>query len=150
MLWEIAQLIVDESRPFVSRVADTLHFLEILLEQKKTDIPVAEYSKIAIDMIAFVEDNYGRKLTLQDAAKHFGYSKQYFCKWCKSEFGVAFNEFLNAVRITHARSLLTGGYSVEETAEKCGFSDPCYFSKVFKKFVGTPPKAYSLSVANKA
>lgn len=150
MLWEIAQLIVDESRPFVSRVADTLHFLEILLEQKKTDIPVAEYSKIAIDMIAFVEDNYGRKLTLQDAAEHFGYSKQYFCKWCKSEFGVAFNEFLNAVRITHARSLLTGGYSVEETAEKCGFSDPCYFSKVFKKFVGTPPKAYSLSVANKA
>ena len=150
MLWEIAQLIVDESRPFVSRVADTLHFFEILLEQKKTDIPVAEYSKIAIDMIAFVEDNYGRKLTLQDAAEHFGYSKQYFCKWCKSEFGVAFNEFLNAVRITHARSFLTGGYSVEETAEKCGFSDPCYFSKVFKKFVGTPPKAYSLSVTNKA
>lgn len=35
MLWEITQLIVDESRSFVSRAADTLHFFEIILEQKK-------------------------------------------------------------------------------------------------------------------
>ena len=149
MLWEITQLIVDESRSFVSRIADTLHFFEILLEQKKADAPVAEYSKAAVDMIAFVEENYASSLTLQHAAEHFGYNKQYFCKWCKSEIGVSFNEFLNAVRITHARNLLTGGCSVEETAEKCGFSDPSYFSKVFKKFVGATPKAYSLSVSQK-
>ncbi|MBQ9784549.1 MAG: helix-turn-helix transcriptional regulator [Clostridia bacterium] len=147
MLWKTAQSMLDESRSFISRVADTLHLFETLLEQKKTDAPVAKYSKVAIDMIEFVEENYGSRLTLQHAAEHFGYSKQYFCKWCKSEIGVAFNEFLNAVRVTHAKSFLTGGCSVEETAEKCGFSDPSYFSKVFKKFVGTTPKAYSLSVA---
>ena len=145
MLWEMAQSILDENRSFVSRVADTLRFFQIILEQKKSDVPATEYSKAAIEMIEFVEENYGKKLTLQHAAEHFGYSKQHFCKWCKSEIGVSFNEFLNAVRINHARNLLTGGYSVEKTAEKCGFSDPSYFSKVFKKFVGTSPKAYSLS-----
>lgn len=144
MLWEIAQLIVDESRSFVSRAADTLRFFEILLKQKEADDPVAEYSKVAIDIIEFVEENYASRLTLQHAAEHFGYSKQYFCKWCKSEIGVTFNEFLKAVRITHARNFLSGGYSVEETSEKCGFSDPSYFSKVFKKFVGTAPKAYAI------
>lgn len=145
MLWELTQLIVDERRSFVSRAADTLRFFEMLFEQKMIDVPVAEYSKAAIDIIEFVEEKYGSKLTLQHAAEYFGYSKQYFCKWCKSEIGVAFNEFLNAVRITHARNFLTGGCSVEETAEKCGFSDPSYFSKVFKKFVGTTPKAYTIN-----
>ena len=142
-LWELAQSISDESQPFVSRVADTLRIFEIIAEQKKADAPVAQYSKAAIDMIEFVEKNYVDKLTLKQAAEHFGYSKQYFCKWCKREIGVAFNEFLNAVRITHARSLLSGGGSVEEVSEKCGFSDPSYFSKVFKKFVGMTPKAYA-------
>lgn len=142
LLWEIVQSILDESRSFVARAADTLRLFGILMEQKKADTPVAEYNKVAIDMIDFVEKNYTNKLTLQQAAEHFGYSKQYFCKWCKREMDVAFNDFLNAVRITHARNLLLGGCSVEETAEKCGFSDPSYFSKVFKKFVGTTPKSY--------
>ena len=62
---------------------------------------------------------------------------------------VTFNDFLNAVRITHARSLLEGGCSVEKTAEKCGFSDPSYFSKVFKKFVGTTPKSYTTNQGEK-
>ena len=144
ILWETVQSILDESRSFVSRVSDMLRLFEILLEQKKTDAPVAEYNKAAIDMIEYVEENYGGKLTLQHTAEHFGYSKQYFCKWCKSEIGVTFNEFLNAVRITHARNFLSGGCSVEETSEKCGFLDPSYFSKVFKKFVGTTPKAYTI------
>ena len=145
VLWDIAQSLVDESRSFVSRAADTLHLFEILLEQKMIDASVAEYSKATIEIIEFVEEKYGGKLTLQHAAEHFGYNKQYFCKWCKNEIGVSFTEFLNAVRITHARNFLTGGCSVEETAEKCGFSDPSYFSKVFKKFVGTTPNAYTIN-----
>ena len=58
--------------------------------------------------------------------------------------GVAFNEFLNAVRITNARKLLSEGYSVEETSDRCGFAAPSYFTKVFKKFVGTTPKTYAI------
>ena len=142
-LWKIAQMISDESRPFLSRAADTLRLFEIIAEQKKAEAPVAQYSRAAIDMIEFVEKNYVDKLSLKQAAEHFGYSKQYFCKWCKRETGIAFNEFLNAVRITHARTLLSGGCSVEQASEKCGFSDPSYFSKVFKKFVGMTPKAYT-------
>lgn len=143
VLWEIVQSILDESRSFVLRAADTLRLFGILMNQKKTDTPVAEYNKVAIDMIEFVEKNYSDKLTLQQAAEHFGYSKQYFCKWCKREMNVAFNEFLNAVRITHARNMLLGGCSVIETSEQCGFSDPSYFTKVFKKLVGTTPKIYA-------
>lgn len=143
-LWEIAQEILDESRPFFSRVTALLRLFEKIAEQKTTDTPAVEYSKVAMEMIDFVEENYAGKLSLQSASEHFGYTKQYFCKWCKTEMGVSFNEFLNAVRITNARKFLADGYSVEETSERCGFSDPSYFTKVFKKFVGTTPKAYGM------
>ena len=143
-LWEIAQGILDEKRAFISRVTAMLSLFEKLTEQKKTDFPAVEYSKVAMKMINYVEENYASKLSLQSAAEHFGYTKQYFCKWCKNEMGVAFNEFLNAVRITNARKLLSDGYSVEKTSDMCGFADPSYFTKVFKKFVGTTPKAYAM------
>ena len=143
-LWEIAQDIQDEKCPFITRVTAMLRLFEKLIEQKKTDTPTVEYNKVAMKMIDFVEENYAGKLSLQSAAEHFGYTKQYFCKWCKDEIGISFNEFLNTVRINNARNLLVNGYSVEETSERCGFSDPSYFTKVFKKIVGITPKAYAI------
>ena len=39
-------------------------------------------------------------------------------------------------------NLLSEGYSISETACRCGFSDPNYFSKVFKKVKGVAPSDY--------
>lgn len=33
-------------------------------------------------------------------------------------------------------------YSVSQIAEACGFADPLYFSKVFKKHYGASPAVY--------
>ena len=35
--------------------------------------------------------------------------------------------------------LLSGFYTVAETAEKCGFDDPSYFGRFFKKHTGVSP-----------
>ena len=143
-IWETVQMIMDENRTFMARIIDLLHLFEMISNQKNTDSSIVEYSRIATRLIDFVEENYARKLTVQSTADHFGYSKQYFCKWFKSETGTTFNEFLNTVRIHHACTCLAGGYLVEETSEKCGFSDPSYFTKVFKQYMGITPKAYAL------
>ena len=141
-IWETVQTILDENRTFMARTIDLLRLFEMISNQKSTDDPVVAYSKVATHLIEFVEENYASRLTVQSAADHFGYSKQYFCKWFKGETGVTFNEFLNTVRIHHARTCLASGYLVEEAAAQCGFSDPSYFTKVFKRFVGITPKAY--------
>lgn len=143
-IWETIQMIIDENRTFMERTIDLLRLFEMISNQKSTDTPVVEYSKVGARLVEFVEENYASKLPIQSVADYFGYSKQYFCKWFKTETGVTFNEFLNAVRIQHARTYLVGGYTVEETAEQCGFSDPSYFTKVFKRYAGVTPKAYAL------
>lgn len=143
-IWETVQMILAENRTFLARTASLLHLFEIIARQKSTDFPVVEYSSISARLVEFVEENYASKLTIQNVAEHFGFSKQYFCKWFKRETGVTFNEFLSSVRIHHACICLNGGYSVEKTSEQCGFSDPSYFTKVFKRYIGITPKAYAV------
>ena len=142
-IWEIVQSILDENRTFMSRIVDLIHLFEMIASQKSRDTQSVEYSNLATSIIDFVEENYDKIISIQDVANHFGYSKQYFCKWFKINTGSTFNEFLNAVRINHSCVYLSNGYSVKETAEKCGFSDSSYFTKVFKRYQNITPKTYT-------
>jgi AraC-like DNA-binding protein len=141
--WEAVNKILEDTRTLSSKIIELLRLFEELSADKTSDAPLAKYSRFSGELIDFIEENYSTKLTIEKAAEHFGYSKQYFCKWFKNEMGVTFGELLNAVRIQHARSYLANGYHVDETATLCGFSDPSYFTKLFKRFVGTTPKIYA-------
>ena len=60
--------------------------------------------------------------------------------------------YLMEKRIDCAKQLLLrrnnndSNYSIKEIAEMCGFSDPLYFSRYFKKITGVPPKEYKLTI----
>ncbi|WP_372516736.1 helix-turn-helix transcriptional regulator [Paenibacillus silviterrae] len=66
----------------------------------------------------------------------------YLGKLFRINTGISFKEYLNQMRINQAEILLsTGGYSVTEVAERCGFHDISYFSNVFKSIKGCPPSS---------
>lgn len=50
--------------------------------------------------------------------------------------------FIMIRRLDHARKLLAEGRKVREVSLKCGFSDPKYFSKVFKKTFNVLPSNF--------
>jgi len=141
-IMEIIRGILDDKRLFSARLADLLRLFESFLGQSEKDTERVEYNLSAIQIVDWIEEHYAERLSIKDASDHFGFSKYYFCKWFKSNTGVTFNEFLNGVRINHACAHLINGCSVEDTAERCGYSDPSYFTKVFKQFRGMTPKAY--------
>ena len=61
----------------------------------------------------------------------------------KNTYGKTISEYRNELRISKAKKLLiTGNYTVEETAEILGFYDSAYFSRCFKKAEGLSPKKY--------
>lgn len=73
----------------------------------------------------------------------------YVRKLFKKETGVTPHEYLISKRMERARELLSGrltnrysNYSVSQIAELCGFSEPLYFSRVFKKRFGVSPSEY--------
>ena len=58
------------------------------------------------------------------------------------EHGAAPVQYLLQHRISQARRLLRlGGFSVKECCRLCGFSDPYYFSRAFRKIVGCSPSS---------
>lgn len=67
----------------------------------------------------------------------------------REKYGVSCWQFVISVRIETACNLLKAtDYSVSNIAELCGFSDPYYFSKAFKKAVGKTPSEFRKSKIN--
>lgn len=76
--------------------------------------------------------------------KKIGYSPDYLRRYFKDATGISPHKYLLQTRIGYAKKLMetTAGeakLSVKEVAKSCGFDDPYYFSKVFKKLTGKSP-----------
>ena len=57
--------------------------------------------------------------------------------------GTSYTEYLRMLRLKYAVSLLDHGLdSIKNVALLSGFSDPLYFSTVFKQALGVSPKEY--------
>ena len=56
---------------------------------------------------------------------------------------ISYSEYLRSVRLKYAVTLFDHGIdSVKNVALLSGFSDPLYFSKVFKDTIGVSPTVY--------
>ncbi len=76
-------------------------------------------------------------------AEKLGYNVKYLSHAFSEKTGVTYSEYLRDLRIKYAVSLFDHGLdSVKNVAALSGFSDPLYFSTVFKNCVGVSPKEY--------
>ena len=83
------------------------------------------------------------ELSLELLSRQFGYSEKYISYGFKKQFHIGLNAYINAQRINFAVRLMERNHSyVKEIAERCGFRDQMYFSRLFKKTVGMSPLAY--------
>ena len=82
-------------------------------------------------------------LTLNCVAHEVGLSTTYFSSLFKKETGKCFSDFLNNVRIEHAKHLLCcTSKMIYEIAFEVGFQDYRYFSQIFKKYTGQTPRQF--------
>ena len=88
----------------------------------------------------YMEQNYREKITVEELAERSGYSASHFARQFTRVYGLSPIQYLNSIRILHAKNLLrTGQYTIAEIAQECGFSNVYYFSRCFKQLTGTPP-----------
>lgn len=84
---------------------------------------------------------------LDDAIRQMPFHYDYLRKRFKQEVGLTPREYLTELRMKKARTMLAGTFSreftVNEVAQQCGFEDPLYFSRIFKKHNGVPPSCYA-------
>ena len=93
--------------------------------------------------VAYCNEHYARKVTLDELAAHVRLNKTYFSQLFHKEMGVSFGDYLESVRIKRAQQLLRENRaSIAEISEQVGFSNQNYFTKVFKRATGTTPSQY--------
>ena len=85
-------------------------------------------------------------LTLDELASRLNYSKAHICRSIRAAFGATFSDIVNQLRISDACHLLkSGGMPVSDIAYSCGFTSVEYFTRTFRRYIGTTPSEYRKS-----
>lgn len=101
------------------------------------------------DCIAYLNKNYNFDVRNETLAELCHISKSRFLALFKRYTGTSPQAYIAQLRIETARHILKHtDLSVKEVAETVGYSDPLYFSRVFKKHTGISPKSYKLASKN--
>lgn len=91
----------------------------------------------------FIRNGYHRALTMEEIAQVVFLSPCYLSHLFKEELGCTIMEYLTKVRMEEAKKLLRHPQlNVVQIADRVGYSDPSYFTKVFKKCEGITPTEF--------
>ncbi|QIB26953.1 response regulator transcription factor [Caloranaerobacter azorensis] len=138
-----------------------LYFNDLLSGSKNFELDLCDVKKIVIDELnkyfveinnqtheiiekakEYIYKNYNKDIKLEDVAEKVSVSPYYFSKLFKKEMGKNFIDFLTELRIEEAKKKLDEGMSIKAVSRCIGYSDPNYFSRVFKKITGMSPNSY--------
>lgn len=90
-----------------------------------------------------LDAHYREELHTSDLAELCGLSETHFRRLFLRVFGCTPTEYRLRRRIVKAKDyLISGQYSVSEAARAVGFSDPNYFTRVFRAQTGISPTEY--------
>ena len=132
--------------PLLSAYGNLIVFhLSALLETPSYSSAVEEISNTILHNYPdcdFALDKYMRGMP---------FSYDYLRKLFKKEVGVTPHRYLNNLRLQMSAQYLSQSDSlnVSEVSRLCGFREPLYFSRMFKKKYGMSPTAYSGAAAGK-
>ena len=100
-----------------------------------------EYDRIK-KILSYIEENYQNKITLNDIAGHNHLCESECTRLFKRHMNTTLFAFLQEYRIERSLEFLQDDQPVSAVADKAGFSDPNYYSKVFAKIKGCSPREY--------
>ncbi len=129
--------------PSAVRMAGYLQaMLGLLMEStpRRGSEALTDYARQAA---AFLQQNYSRSVSVEDAARQAGISRSYLYRAFQAEFRCSPSAYLTSYRIQRACQLLRHSHlPVGAVAVSVGFEDPFYFSRAFRRETGISPTAY--------
>ena len=104
-------------------------------------------SKVVEEIESNIIKNYPDcNYELDKYLQSFPFSYDYLRKLFKKELGVTPHKYLTDKRLQTAADMLCYGYTdshnIAEISQLCGFREPLYFSRMFKKKYGVAPSYY--------
>ncbi len=128
---------VHDRELLVSTIAREILILLMAYWRQSTNSTI---SPRMLEMLRFIRNHLQQPLSRQELAAEFGLSPEHINLLFRQELGMTPSAVINRERVMLAHRLLhEQGQTVTEAAYAVGFSDPFYFSRVFKQILGVPP-----------
>ena len=116
----------------------------------ETENEVNEKNIIIHKARMFAINNLDKKISITDIANEVGLSVSRLSHLFKEKTGISLLKFLNKKRLTRAKDLLKNGYSIANTANKCGYQDYSSFIRAFTKEYRISPTQYIKDYKNQS
>lgn len=140
-----------ETAPYINRQI-FINYIEILFLQiinslrfeEKTDTIFfahdGEGDDIVPKIISFLQSRIYSEISIEELCQHVGYSRGHVCNHFKKATGKTVNNYFQLLKIEEAKRLiLETNTDFSGIAEMLGYSNPQYFSKVFRQYTGYTP-----------
>ena len=113
------------------------------LEYRNSKIQ-GKYGDVILRAKKYIDDNFANQdICLRSVADAVHFSPNHFSTVFSQECGITFIEYLTDIRINEAKKLLKNtDKKGNDISYECGFSDPHYFSYIFKKTTGLSPREF--------
>ena len=125
-------------------------FIELLVELErnyKEPDPHRKADFYAVpDALEYLERNYMKQVDIARLPSHFNMSRRNFFRLFKRSIGETPYQHLMRIRMRNVQELLAKtNYSLEEVAQRCGFSSSQNLAYHFRKLFNVSPKQYRMS-----
>lgn len=128
----------------LEKLSNTNRYEIILSEKNITSRKTADVNRLEV-IFLFVNEHYKEEISIEKLAGQIGLTQNSFCRFFKKMTQKTFVHFVNEFRIGKATEILNENQiPISEAMYMCGFNDPSYFTKQFKKYQGTTPSNYIL------
>jgi two-component system response regulator YesN len=95
----------------------------------------------------YVLNNIESDISVKSISEELFINRNYLSDLFRHNIGISLMEYLTMVKMERAKRFLTkGNLKNYEIADKLGFKDIEYFSKVFKKYTGKTPTEFRNSL----
>ena len=145
LMFDILMKDGPNAQAIINSLADTMYQLMVgWSANTNRNVTVERFQKNLLDNLSNCDFDISAEV------QKIGYSSSYFRKIFKKSTGHSPISYFNHLRIEYAKRQIQQYYdvrSMQEVALSSGFSDPYYFSRVFKQYTGVNPLKYGKEIS---
>lgn len=115
-----------------------------------SDTMIQHCPNIVFEIKEYLEKNIDSKIKIQDIANNFFISRSELFYIFKKYTNTTIIEYLNTIRINKAKELLKNtDYTITEISQLVGYDSLQYFSRIFRKNIGSSPSEFRKLLAKR-
>jgi AraC-like DNA-binding protein len=121
----------------------TMLMLSEVTHYVETPVDTNDLNAVATWAHTYIRINFERPITSSSVAAALGYNVDYLGRIYHRTYHCTLTEAIHRRRISKACDyLIDGNLTISQIAPKCGFTDPDYFRRIFKRYMKITPGEY--------